>query len=38
MSPASEDVKRIFGDIRDHLIVEVLSSGATIPELEEVAA
>ena len=33
-----DEVRRILGDISDHMIVEVLSSGATISDLEEVAA
>jgi hypothetical protein len=33
-----DEVKRMFGDINDHLIVEIIDSGATLPQLEEVAA
>lgn len=33
-----DEVRRILGDISDHMIVEVLSSGATISDLEVVAA
>jgi hypothetical protein len=34
----SEEVKRLFGDIDAHNIVEIIESGATMTELEEVAA
>jgi hypothetical protein len=32
------EIRRIFGDIRDHLIVEIIESGATLSELQEAAA
>jgi hypothetical protein len=34
----SEEVRRLFGDIDEHHMVEILASGATMAELEEVAA
>ena len=34
----SEEVKRLFGDIDAHNMAEVIESGATMTELEEVAA
>lgn len=33
----SEDVVRIFGDIEDEKVVEVLATGATVVELEQAA-
>ena len=33
-----EEVKRLFGDIDEHSVVEIIESGATMIELEEVAA
>ncbi len=33
-----EEVKRLFGDINEHQVVEIIESGATMTELEEVAA
>ena len=33
-----EEVKRLFGDINEHQVVEIIASGATMSELEEVAA
>jgi hypothetical protein len=33
-----EEVKRLLGDIDAHNIVEIIESGATMGELEEVAA
>lgn len=38
MPVTHEEVKRLFGDITDHVIVEILDSGATAAELTEVAA
>ncbi|MDJ0630134.1 MAG: hypothetical protein QNJ44_17905 [Rhodobacter sp.] len=38
MKPTEEEVRRIFGDISDHMIVEILSSGANITDLQEAAA
>lgn len=38
MKATHEEVNRLFGDISDHLAVEIIESGATISELEEVAA
>lgn len=38
MKATHDEVKRLFGDINDHLSVEIIQSGATIAELEEVAA
>lgn len=38
MTATHDEVKRLFGDLDDHTIVEILASGATIPELVEVAA
>lgn len=33
-----EDVRRLLGDIDDHKVAEIISSAATMQELEEVAA
>lgn len=38
MQVSYDEVKRLFGDISDHKIVEIIDSGATIAELNEVAA
>ena len=35
---ASQDIKRLFGDISNHRVVEIMETGATLAELEEVAA
>lgn len=32
------DVRRLFGEINDHDVSEIVESGATLNELEEVAA
>ncbi len=31
------DIKRLFGDLEDHTVVEILDSGAKFSELESVA-
>lgn len=38
MKPTYDEIKRLFGDLEDHTVVEIESSGATMNELEEVAA
>ena len=38
MELTDDEVRRIFGDISDHMIVEILSSDATVSDLQEVAA
>ncbi len=38
MKPGSEDIRRLFGALDDHLIAEIESSGVTLAELEEIAA
>ena len=38
MKPSNEDIRRLLGALDDHLIAEIEASGATMPELEEVAA
>ncbi|MBR9650517.1 hypothetical protein [Thalassovita aquimarina] len=38
MTITHDEVKRLFGDINDHMIVEIMNSGATMVELEEVVA
>lgn len=38
MHVSHDEVKRLFGDINDHKIVEIIDSGATIAELNVVAA
>ncbi len=38
VSMTHDEVKRLFGEINDHLIAEILASGATASELQEVAA
>ena len=38
MQISHDEVKRLFGDISDHMIVEIIESGATISDLQEVAA
>jgi hypothetical protein len=37
-SVPSSEVRRLFGDIDDHYVEEIIESGANIAELEEVAA
>lgn len=34
----SSDVKHLFGDIDEHKVAEIFESGASVAELEEVAA
>lgn len=38
MKATSHDVRRLFGDIDDHKVAEIVASGATIAELEQVLA
>lgn len=38
MAVTSEEVRRLLGEIDDHMVVEIIDSGATAPELSEVAA
>lgn len=38
MAVTRDEVKRIFGDISDHMVVEIEASGASLAELQEVAA
>lgn len=38
MHVSHDELKRLFGDITDHKIVEIIDSGATIAELNVVAA
>lgn len=38
MSISHETVRRLFGDIADHTVVEILETGASLAELESVAA
>lgn len=38
MQITHDEVKRLFGDVNDHMIVEIIDCGATISELQEVAA
>ncbi|MDX1779878.1 MAG: hypothetical protein R3256_01035 [Thalassovita sp.] len=38
MTITHDEVKRLFGDINDHMIVEIMNSGATASELNEVVA
>ena len=38
MTIESADIRRLFGEINEHKIAEIMESGATISELEEVAA
>ena len=38
MTVKYDEIKRLFGDINDHMVVEIQSSGATMVELEEVLA
>jgi len=38
MTATREDVRRLFGEIDEHKLAEIISGGATISELEEVAA
>jgi succinylglutamate desuccinylase len=37
MKPTYDEIKRLFGDVNDHTIAEIENSGATMPELQEVA-
>jgi hypothetical protein len=36
--PTHHDLVRLFGDISDHSVVEILETGANIEQLEEAAA
>lgn len=38
MKPTYDEIKRLFGDLNDHTIVEIEASGATTSELQDVAA
>ncbi len=38
MKATHDEIQRLFGDISDSLTAEIIQSGATIAELEEVAA
>ena len=38
MKATHDEVQRLFGDISDNLAAEIIRSGATIAELEEVVA
>lgn len=38
MKATQDEIQRLFGDISDSLTAEIIQSGATIAELEEVAA
>ena len=38
MSITTHDIRRLFGEIDAHCTVEILDSGASLAELEEVAA
>ncbi|NNU79431.1 hypothetical protein HMH01_03175 [Halovulum dunhuangense] len=38
MKPGARDVTHILGPLDAHLVAEILASGATVAELEEVAA
>ena len=36
--PTAEDVQRLFGEISGHDVAEILESGASLNDLEEVSA
>lgn len=36
MKATREDVRRLFGDLEEHTIVEILATGASVEELEAV--
>ncbi|MCL5776840.1 hypothetical protein M1105_07555 [Limibaculum sp. FT325] len=38
MTATRDDLMRLFGDIDEHKLAEIAASGATLAELEEVAA
>jgi hypothetical protein len=38
MSATSDEVRRVFGDISDHMVTEILATGATRSDLQVVAA
>jgi len=38
MKPTYDDIRRLFGQLNDHAIAEIEGTGATLTELEEVAA
>lgn len=38
MKPTYDEIKRLFGDLSDHMVAEIEDSGATMSELQEVAA
>ena len=36
--PTRDDITRLFGDLTDHKVVEIMETGADIEQLEEAAA
>lgn len=38
MKPTYDEIRRLLGDLDDHTVAEIESSGVTMAELEEVAA
>jgi hypothetical protein len=38
MKPTYDEIKRLFGDLNDHMIAEIKGGEATMSELQEVAA
>ena len=36
--PTPDDVIRLLGDLSDHMVVEILETGANLEQLEEAAA
>lgn len=38
MKPTYDDIKRVLGDLDDHMVADIETSGVTVTELEEIAA
>ena len=38
MSVTSDEVRRVLGDINDHMVAEILATGASLSDLQAVAA
>ncbi|TMM54225.1 hypothetical protein [Sulfitobacter sabulilitoris] len=38
MTPTYQDITRLLGDLDDHTVAQIEGSGATLSELEEIAA
>jgi hypothetical protein len=38
MTVTAQEIRRLFGEINDHMVAEIEASGASMAELQEVAA